>query len=131
MPGRTGPHTEQFKYNKVSLDKSSVAGPGCLSRIRIFTSRNLGQKDSGSRNRIRIKEFKYPEPDLDIIPIPDPMVKKHRIPDPGVTINKAPDPGSEHWTRERNIVTNYGKFSFLPMAFLKFLVITVIRNQVH
>jgi hypothetical protein len=29
------------------------------SRIRIFPSRNQGNKDSGSRIRIRIKEFKY------------------------------------------------------------------------
>ncbi len=56
--------------------KTSVAEPGCLSRIRIFPSwipdpwskrfRIHGQKDSGSRIgskrsriRIRIKEFKY------------------------------------------------------------------------
>jgi len=38
---------------------SSVADPGCLSRIRFFHlgSRIQGQKDSGSR--IRIKEIKY------------------------------------------------------------------------
>ena len=35
----------------------SVADPGCLSRIRIFSSRIQGQKDSGSRIGIRIKVF--------------------------------------------------------------------------
>jgi hypothetical protein len=35
---------------------SSVADPGCLSRIRIFPSR-MGQKDSGSRIPQRIKYF--------------------------------------------------------------------------
>ncbi len=105
MPGRTGPHTVQFTYNKVSVDKSSVTGPGYLSRIRIFPSRNPAQKDSESRTRIRIKELRYlfnpkklflssrkydrgcssqiriPDPDFDILPIPDPGFK--RAPDPG------------------------------------------------
>jgi hypothetical protein len=36
----------------------SVADPEC-SRIQIFPSRIQGQKDFGSRIRIRIKEFKY------------------------------------------------------------------------
>jgi hypothetical protein len=40
----------------------SVADPGCLSRIRIFPSRIQGQKDFGSRIRIRIKDFKYQVP---------------------------------------------------------------------
>jgi hypothetical protein len=35
----------------------TVADPECLYRIRIFPSRILGRKDSGSR--IRMKEFKY------------------------------------------------------------------------
>jgi hypothetical protein len=35
-----------------------VADPGCLSRIRFFPSQIQGQKDSGSRIRVRIKEFK-------------------------------------------------------------------------
>jgi hypothetical protein len=39
---------------------SSVADPGCLSRIRFFPSWIQGQKDS--RIRIRIKEFKYFKP---------------------------------------------------------------------
>jgi hypothetical protein len=38
----------------------SVADPGCLSRIQ-------GKKDSGSRIRIRIKEFEYFEPKKFII----------------------------------------------------------------
>jgi hypothetical protein len=83
--------------NLVAYLLSSVADKGCLSRIRIFSSRIQGQKDSGSRIRILIKEFKYfnpknfygtmhsemmfiPDPDLDFLPIPDPGVKK--APDP-------------------------------------------------
>jgi hypothetical protein len=82
---------------------SSVADPGCLSRIRIFPSWIQGRKDSGSRIRIRINEFKYFNPKLFLgsrkydpecssrihilifIPIPDPGSrgqKRHRIPDP-------------------------------------------------
>ncbi len=38
---------------------TSVADPGCLSRIRIFPSRIQGQKDSRSQIRTRLKEFKY------------------------------------------------------------------------
>jgi hypothetical protein len=49
-----------------------------------------------------------PDPDLDILPIRDQGSKRHRIPDS--------DP--QHRTRERNIVTNYGEFSFLPMTLL-------------
>ncbi len=66
-------------------------------RIRLFPSLIPGQKDSGSR--IRIKEFTYsrtivsklskiwygmliPDPDLDFLPILDQGSKRHRIPDP-------------------------------------------------
>jgi hypothetical protein len=38
---------------------SSVADQGSISRIRIFPTRVQGQKDSGFRIRIRIKEFRY------------------------------------------------------------------------
>ncbi len=81
----------------------SVTDPGCLSRarVRIFPSRIKGQKYSGSRIQIRIKELKYfqpkilfpssrkydlgcssrtPDPDLDYLQIPDPGAKKP--PDP-------------------------------------------------
>ncbi len=52
--------TETLLVSLWSKIISSVADPGCLSRIRIFPSRIRGQKDSGSR--IRIKEFKYFNP---------------------------------------------------------------------
>ncbi len=38
--------------------ESSVAHPGCLSRIRIYPSQILGQKGTGSQICIRKKEFK-------------------------------------------------------------------------
>ncbi len=57
-----------YLYNSVS----SVADPGCLSRIRFFST-----PDPGSGLFI-------PDPDADFYP--------SRIPDPGV--KKAPDPGS-------------------------------------
>jgi hypothetical protein len=93
--------------------KSSIADPGCLSRIRLFSIPDPGSQirifPSGSR--IRIKELKYfnqkkwflcsrkydtgcssriPDPDPYFLPIPDPEVKK------------APDPGSQ--IRIRNTV---------------------------
>jgi hypothetical protein len=47
-------NVESVRAAKVTVNfiLASVAGPGCLSRIQC-------QKDSGSRIRIRIKEFKY------------------------------------------------------------------------
>jgi hypothetical protein len=84
----------------------SVADPECLSRIRIFPSRIPGQKDSGSRIRIHIKDLSIfnpkivskllaiwskifiPDPDLEFLPIPEPGVKKA----PGI-----PDPDPQHW----------------------------------
>ncbi len=80
---------------------SSVADPGCLSRIRLFSIPDPGSELFPSW--IRIKEFKYfnpkkwflssrkydpgcssrvPDPDADFLPIPDPGSKRHRIPDP-------------------------------------------------
>jgi hypothetical protein len=56
---------------------SSVADPGCLSRIRLFSIPDPGSELSLSR--ILIKEFKYFNP-------------QKSIPDPGV--KKAPNPGS-------------------------------------
>jgi hypothetical protein len=50
----------------------SVADPGCLYRIRIFTSRIQGQKYSGFLIRIRIKEFEYFNPKNPGMNIPDP-----------------------------------------------------------
>ncbi len=78
------------------MAESSVANPGCLSRIQIFSipDRNFFHPES----RIRIKEFKYfnskncfelleiwsglfiPDPDLYLLTIPVTEVKKHRIP---------------------------------------------------
>ncbi len=46
---------ETLKKNVVDC----VADPEYLSRIRFFSSRIQGQKDYGSRIRIRIKELKY------------------------------------------------------------------------
>jgi hypothetical protein len=60
--GKTS-HIAEIVYRYVGLHTvvSSVADPGFLSRIpeRIFPSRIQDQKYSGSRIRIRIKEFKY------------------------------------------------------------------------
>jgi hypothetical protein len=82
---------ESRTYN---LFLDSVADPGCLSQIRIFSIQD-------PESRIRIKEIKYfnPEncilsyrkydpgcplsiPDPDFLPIPDPRVKKAADPDP-------------------------------------------------
>jgi hypothetical protein len=79
---------------------SSVADPGCLSRIRIFSIpdpnffhpgsqiRIFSIPDPNFSSRIRIKEFNdfmirlfIPDPDPDFLPNPDPGVKK--APDPG------------------------------------------------
>ncbi len=55
----------QLKYSRLGhLEMrlfTSVAGAGCLSRIRIFPSRILGQKDSGSQisDPDPHKNFKY------------------------------------------------------------------------
>jgi hypothetical protein len=76
----------------------SVADPGCSYRI---PDPNFSIPDPGSKRsriRIRIKEFKYfnPEkcfqvrgkftrdvhPDPDFLPIPDPGAKNHLISDP-------------------------------------------------
>jgi hypothetical protein len=73
----------------------------CVLRIRdVYPGsriRTVSIPDPGAR--IRIKEFKYfnpnPDPDADFHPgsrIPDPGVKK--APDPGSQI---PDPNPQHW----------------------------------
>jgi hypothetical protein len=49
--------TGVFEKKKYVMIEPSVADPGYLSLIRIFSSRIQGQKDYGSR--IRSKEFKY------------------------------------------------------------------------
>ncbi len=82
-----------YKTDRIYYHYNSVADQGCLSRIRIFSIPD--QKDSRSRIRIHITEFKYffpkkfilnsrkydlgcsspiriPDPDLDFLPIPDP-----------------------------------------------------------
>ncbi len=83
--------------------KYSVADPGCLSRIPLFSIPDPNCLHPGSR--IRIKEFKYFNPKKwflssrkydpgcsSRIPDPDADFYPSRIPDPGV--KKAPDPGS-------------------------------------
>jgi hypothetical protein len=90
---------------KYQCCRSEMFIPGPGSEFFHPGSRIQGQKYSGSRIRIRIKEFKYfktkilflssrkyypgcstwiPDPDLDFCP--------YLIPDPGV--KRAPDPGS-------------------------------------
>jgi hypothetical protein len=89
-------------------DINSVADPGCLSRIRLFSIPDPGSELSPSRipdpnclppgSRIRIKEFKYFNPQ---------KTKKwfissrkydpgcsYRIPDPDADFLPIPDPGS-------------------------------------
>ncbi len=88
-----------------------------------------GQKDSGSRIRIRIKEFKFLTPKIilssrnrirDVHPgswswiftHPGPgiqMSKRHQIPDPG---SRIPDPDPQHW-KVPLILCREG-FIFLP-----------------
>jgi hypothetical protein len=66
-----------------------------------------GQKDSGSRIRIRIQEFKYFKTKKLLLSsrkydpgsstkvrIPDPVLDFLHIPDPGSRVKRAPDPGS-------------------------------------
>jgi hypothetical protein len=93
------------------------------SRIRTLRSRIPGQKDSGSRIRIHIKEFKYFEPKkmfpsfrkydlvcssqiriLIFYPSRIPESKRHRIPDPqhwlelkDLERKKAPPMNIEQW----------------------------------
>ncbi len=102
--------------------KTSVADPGCLSRIaiQIFSipagSQIQGQKDSGSR--IRIKELKYFKPKK-LFQALGNMIRDVQpgsgsrlflpIPDPGV--RKAPDPGSGF--RIRNTEKNYRTAYFI------------------
>jgi hypothetical protein len=85
---------------RIEIQSSSVADPGCLSRIRIFPSRIPGQKDSGSASknlsilaqkivsklsennlgcssRIKIQIFNHPGSGTRI-----QGSKKHRITDP-------------------------------------------------
>ncbi len=73
---------------------SSVSDPGCLSRIRIFPSRNQGQKDSGSGSHLILSKLSeiwsgmfIPDPDFDFLPIPEGS-KRHRIPDPQPCFSK-------------------------------------------
>jgi hypothetical protein len=118
--GRLGTAIQTFMYcineiNKIitKILKTSVRVavlrirdviPG--SRIRIFPSRIPGQKDSGSWIRIRIKEFKYfqpnvflssqnYDPDLDFYPsrIPGPGVKKEPDPESGTMMGGLFDSG--------------------------------------
>jgi hypothetical protein len=73
-------------------NKSSVADPGCLSRIRIFPSRIQSQKDSGSASKnLSILTHKIVVQALATM-IQDVIFYQFRIPDLGV--KKAPDPGS-------------------------------------
>ncbi len=86
---------------------SSVADPGCLSKIRIFfiLDQNFSHPDPGFASKnLRILTQKIvcklseiwsglfiPDPDPDFLPIPNPgsgWSKRHRIPDP--------DP--QHWS---------------------------------
>ncbi len=89
------------------LDSKKCCGPGCLSRIRIFPSRVLGRKDSGSTsknlNSVFLTEknvsnhseiwsgMLIPDPDLDFLWYPS------RMPDPGVKM--ALDPGSKVFSK--------------------------------
>ncbi len=83
-----------------AVARLSVTSHECLSRIRIFPSRIQGQKDTGSRFRIRPSNFKYFYSSKFYNALRN-MVRDvfsgsqiwiFSIPDPGV--NKAPDPGS-------------------------------------
>ncbi len=83
----------------VCFASASVADPGCVSRIRIFSIPHPGSEFIPSR--IRIKNFKYltqksisklseiwsglfiPDPDPDFLPIPDPGVRKAADPGSG------------------------------------------------
>ncbi len=104
-----------FIYNLQVKSKSSVADPGCLSRIPDPTFFHPGSELSPSR--ILIKEFKYFNPQKSKkkwflsskkydpgcssrIPDPDADFLPSRIPDPGV--KKVPNPGSR--IRIRNTV---------------------------
>jgi hypothetical protein len=84
--------TNQLDYCKIA----SVADPGCLSRIRLYSTRIPDPNCLHPGSRIRIKEYKYfdpkkpqkwflssrkydpgcssriPDPDADFLPIPDP-----------------------------------------------------------
>jgi hypothetical protein len=46
-----------FSLLWIGMPIRSVVDPGCLSGVRIFPARNQGQKDYGSRIRIRINEL--------------------------------------------------------------------------
>jgi hypothetical protein len=77
---------------------SSVADPGCLSRIRLFPSRILINEFKYYPKKWFLSSRKYDPgcsswiPDADFLPIPDPGVKK------------APDPGSGSATLQVRIV---------------------------
>ncbi len=94
IPYRTRPGTYPAAFHRPLFNISflcfSVADPGCLSRIRIFSipdpgsaSKNLSilsRKMVSKLSEIR-SGFFIPNPDPDFSPIPDPGVKK--APDPG------------------------------------------------
>ncbi len=71
------PHRTSLVWRFIIIS-ASVADPGCLSRIRLFSIPDPNCLHP--RSRIRIKEFKYdprcssliPDPDADFLPIPDP-----------------------------------------------------------
>ncbi len=61
-PWESGSGLRLTGYRRWNIIYSSVADPGCLSRIQFFPSLTQRQQDSGSQNRIRIKEFRHFNP---------------------------------------------------------------------
>ncbi len=93
----TSSNPDQDFQNWYDLFITNVSDPGCLYHIRSFLSRIQGQKDMGSR--IRIKEVKFfqlkklflssrkydpgcssriLDMDLDFLPLPDPGSRGHK-----------------------------------------------------
>jgi hypothetical protein len=82
------------------------------TRVKKIPDPGTGSASKNLRNRIRIKEFKYP--DLDILPIPDPGSdgKKgtgSRI--QGSTRHRIPD---RNTGQEKETLSQISEFSFLP-----------------
>ncbi len=120
---------------------SSVADPGCLSRIRRFPSRIPDPYCLHPGSRIRIKEFKYFNPKKTKKKGCSSRIRMltfypSRIPDPGV--KKAPDPGSAtllsslyqcHW----HFLSKILSFSFMQSttfhkSYLRQLITVISRG---
>jgi hypothetical protein len=116
-----------IRTTELTKNLSSVADPGCLSRIRLFSSPNPNFFNPGSR--IRNREFMYflpktlslspQKPDLRCLSRTPDLRSRIQITNPG--IKKALDPGSGYAPLPRIDSRNISKtiFSKVDCRYLK------------